>query len=54
MKNSKKSFSSAKSGVKSKSRGGSGSGPPSIAKSHLTLWDRAVANQAAFKKSQKH
>jgi hypothetical protein len=56
MKTQKGTFSSVKTGVKSKSRGesGSGSGPQSITKSHVTLRDRAAANMAAFKKSQKH
>jgi hypothetical protein len=54
MKSQKGTFSSIKSGVKSKSRGKSGSGPHSITKSHLTLRDRAAANMAAFNKSQKH
>ncbi len=54
MKNPKGSSIGAKSGVKSKSRGKSGSGPPSITESHSTLKDRAAENMAAFKKSQKH
>jgi hypothetical protein len=54
MKSPKVSSSGAKSGVKSKSRGESGSGPPSITESHATLKDRAADNMSAFKKSQKH
>lgn len=54
MKSLKETFGSIKSGVKSKGRGGSGSGPRSITRSLVTLWDRAAANMAAFKKSQKH
>jgi hypothetical protein len=54
MKSPKETFSSIKSGVKSRSRGGSGGGSHSITKSLVTLWDRAAANMAAFKKSQKH
>jgi hypothetical protein len=54
MKNPKEIFSSVKSGVKSKSRGESGSGSHSITKSLVTLRDRAAANMAAFKKSHKH
>lgn len=52
MKGTKESFSSAKSGVKSKSKGESGSGAPSITESHATLKDRAADNMAAFKKSK--
>jgi hypothetical protein len=54
MKTQKERFSSVKTGVKSKSRGERNSGPQSITKSHVTLRDRAAANMAAFKKSQKH
>jgi len=54
MKSVKETFSSIKSGVKGKSRGESWGGFQSIGKSFLTLRDRAAANLAAFRKSQKH
>jgi len=54
MKSPKEAFSSIKTGVKSKSRGESWSGFQSIGKSLVTLRDRAAANLAAFRKSQKH
>lgn len=50
MKKQKGTFSSIKTGIKSKSR----SGAQFITKSLVTLRDRVAANMAAFTKAQKY